>query len=114
MQKLSANPNALGIFGFSFLEQNSDKVQGSIIEGAKPTFDSIADFSYPVSRPLYFYVKKAHVDMIPGIREYLAEFTSERAWSGEGYLADKGMIPLSDEDRRKSAADVRSLKNLSL
>ncbi len=114
VQKLSANPNALGIFGFSFLEQNSDKVQGSIIEGAKPTFDTIADFSYPISRPLYFYVKKAHVDMIPGIREYLDEFTSERAWSGEGYLADKGMIPLSDADRRKTAAEVRSLKNLSL
>lgn len=114
VQKLTANSNALGIFGFSFLEQNSDKVQGSLVDGEKPTFDTIADGSYPVSRPLYFYVKKAHVDMIPGIREYLEEFTSERAWGGEGYLADKGMIPLADDARNKTASNVRSLQNLAL
>ena len=114
VQKLTANPNALGIFGFSFLEQNSDKVQGSIIDGEKPTFDTIADGSYPVSRPLYFYVKKAHIDMIPGIREYLAEFTNERAWGDEGYLADKGMIPLAADVRKKTASEVSSLKELKL
>ncbi|MGD2111825.1 MAG: PstS family phosphate ABC transporter substrate-binding protein, partial [Gammaproteobacteria bacterium] len=74
VQKLEANPKAVGIFGFSFLDQNSDKVQGSTIDGVAPEFDTIANGEYPVSRPLYFYVKKAHVGSIPGIAEYLAEF----------------------------------------
>jgi len=91
VQKLEANPDALGIFGFSFLEQNSDLVQPSLIDGFEPTFESISDGSYPVSRPLYFYVKKAHIGVIPGIDEYLLEFTSEGAWGDEGYLADKGV-----------------------
>lgn len=114
VQKLNANPDALGIFGFSFLDQNSDKVQGSWVDGQEPTFDSIADGSYPVSRPLYFYVKKAHVGVIPGIREYLGEFTSERAWGGEGYLTDKGMIPLGDAIRTETASNVRGLKPLKM
>jgi len=114
VQKLNANPDAFGVFGFSFLDQNSDKVQGSAIDGQAPTFDSISDGSYPVSRPLYFYVKKAHVNVIPGIAEYLAEFTNDRAWSEDGYLADKGMIPLGDKARRQMAEDVKTLKNLSM
>jgi phosphate transport system substrate-binding protein len=110
VQKLEANPKALGIFGFSFLDQNSDKVQGSIIGGVAPEFDSIADGSYPISRSLYFYVKKAHVGSIPGIREYLAEFTSEKAWGPDGYLSDKGLIPMPDTERKQMAKDVNSLK----
>ncbi|WKD49752.1 PstS family phosphate ABC transporter substrate-binding protein [Microbulbifer spongiae] len=112
VNKLVANPNALGIFGFSFLDQNADKVQGSLIEGQAPTFDSIADQRYPVSRPLFIYVKKAHADVVPGIRQFLAEFTSARAWGEEGYLADKGMIPLPDEKRQQVATDVRKLNAL--
>ena len=88
VQKLSANPNALGIFGFSFLDQNADKVQGSIIGGSSPTFENIADGSYPVSRTLYVYFKQAHIGLVPGIAEFLAEFTSEGAWGFDGYLAD--------------------------
>ncbi len=99
VQKLNANPAALGIFGFSFLDQNSDKVQASTIDGEEPEFETIADGRYPVSRPLYFYVKKGHIGVVPGISEYLAEFTSERAWGEEGYLTDKGMIPLGDQQR---------------
>lgn len=114
VQKLNANPKALGVFGFSFLDQNSDKVQGSLIDGKPPTFESIADGSYPVSRPLYFYVKKAHVGVIPGVTEYLAEFTNERAFGEEGYLTEKGMIPLGDSKRAQVAEDVKSLKNISL
>lgn len=110
VQKLNANPNALGVFGFSFLDQNSDKVQGSLIEGQAPTFDSIADKSYPVSRPLYFYVKKAHVGVVPGIEGYVAEFTSEKAWGPEGYLADKGMIPLDDTTRKGFGDNAKALK----
>ncbi len=113
VQKLDANPNALGVFGFSFLDQNADKVQGSMIEGQAPAFDTIADKSYPVSRPLYFYVKKAHVGVVPGIEGYLAEFTSEKAWGEEGYLAEKGMIPLSDDVRRANGADIKALKPMS-
>ena len=113
VQKLSANPEAIGIFGFSFLDQNSDKVQAAHIDGKEPTFESIADGSYPVSRPLYFYVKKAHVGVVPGIEEYLAEFTSERAWGDEGYLSEKGMIPLSPETRKSIAAKVAKLEVLS-
>jgi len=114
VQKLEANPNAFGIFGFSFLDQNQDKVQGSTIDGHLPTFEAISDGSYPVSRPLFFYVKKAHVAVIPGISGYLAEFTSEKAWGEEGYLADKGMIPMPEAERTKYAADVQHLTPLFL
>ncbi|MGD9224022.1 MAG: PstS family phosphate ABC transporter substrate-binding protein [Desulfobacteraceae bacterium] len=114
VQKLNANPDALGIFGFSFLDQNSDKIQGSLVDGVAPTFDAIAEGKYPVSRPLFFYVKKAHVDTIPGMREYLNEFTSEKAWGPDGYLAEKGMIPMPDEERNMFRDNVKNLKTLSL
>lgn len=110
VKKLEANPNAFGIFGFSFLDQNADKVQGSKIEGSAPTFEAIADNSYPISRPLFFYVKNAHVGKVPGISEYLAEFTSEKAWGEEGYLADKGLIPMPTAERKKYASDASGLK----
>lgn len=99
VQKLEANPVALGIFGFSFLDQNGDKLHGSVINGVEPTFEAIADGSYPVSRSMFFYVKNAHVGTIPGIMEYVTEFTSEKAWSDEGYLADRGLIPMGAEER---------------
>ncbi len=114
VQKLEANPAALGVFGFSFLDQNSDIVQASLIDGTEPTFESIADGSYPVSRPLYFYVKKDHIGVIPGIAEYLEEFTSEAAWGEEGYLADKGMIPLGEDERATAAEDVAAMKTLTM
>lgn len=114
VQKLGANPKALGVFGFSFLDQNLDKIQGAIIDGVEPDFDSIASGEYPISRSIYFYVKKAHVGVIPGIREYLEEFTSEQAWGPEGYLADRGMIPLRDEEREQVRASVANLENLDL
>jgi len=114
VQKLDNNPNALGIFGFSFLEQNDDKVQGSIIEGKSPEFETIADGSYPISRPLYFYVKKAHMGSIPGIEEFLAEFTSEGAMGDDGYLLDKGLIPLSSDERMVLRKNVMEGKALSM
>lgn len=113
VQKLVANPNALGIFGYSFLEQNAEKVQGSLVDGKEPTFDAISDGSYPVSRSLFFYVKKAHVGVIPGIEEYLAEFTSERAMGEDGYLADKGMIPMMEDERAEVVANVKNLKPIA-
>jgi len=96
VQKLEANPKALGIFGYSFLDQNADKVQGSLIDGKAPTFENIATGKYKVSRPLFFYVKKAHLYRVAGLRAFVAEFTSEKAWGPDGYLVDKGMIPMSD------------------
>ena len=114
VQKLSANPKALGIFGFSFLDQNSDKIQGSKIDGVEPEFDSIADGSYIVSRPLYFYVKNSHASTVPGINEFLKEFTSESAMGEEGYLTDKGLIPLSEKKLDLVRSDVLSLRKLKL
>jgi phosphate transport system substrate-binding protein len=113
VQKLQANPNALGIFGFSFLDQNTDKIQGSKIDGIAPTFESIASGDYPVSRSLYFYVKKAHAGTIPGIEEYVAEFTDDRAWSEEGYLADKGLIPLPEDMRAAMAKSAQGMEPMS-
>ena len=101
VQKLEAKLDSVGIFGFSFLDQNADKIQGAMVDGQAPTFDAIADGAYPVSRPLYFYVKKAHVGAVPGIREYLAEFTSDKADGEEGYLSDKGLIPMPEAERAR-------------
>jgi len=114
VQKLTANPNAFGIFGFSFLDQNSDKLQGSKIDGNSPTFEGISDGSYVVSRPLYFYVKSAHAGKIPGIMEFLKEFTSENAMGEEGYLTDKGLIPLGEEKLDEMRKSVLSLTKLKL
>ena len=114
VQKLEANPSALGIFGFSFLDQNADKIQGSLIGGVAPTFDNIADGAYGVSRSLYFYVKTAHVEVVPGMVEYIAEFTSDRASGEEGYLADKGLIPLPDDERSQVREQGKNLSPLSM
>ena len=113
VQKLDSNPNAVGIFGFSFLDQNLDKVHGASVEGAPPEFDSIASGKYPLSRPLFFYVKKAHVGVIPGIKEFLAEFTSEKAWGKDGYLSEKGLIPMPDAERKQVAENVKAMKTVT-
>lgn len=99
VSKLRANPNALGIFGFSFLDQNSDVIKGATIDGVEPDFDLIADGDYPVSRSLFFYVKHDHLDKMPGIKEFVAEFVSDAASSEDGYLVDRGLIPQTDEGR---------------
>ena len=114
VQKLDANPDAFGIFGFSFLDQNTDKLQGASINGVRPEFETIADGSYTVSRPLYIYIKKAHLDVISGMREFLAEYTSEKAWGDEGYLSDKGLIPMPRKERQQFSSDVKNLRNLAL
>jgi len=114
VQKLEANPAAFGIFGFSFLDQNSDKVKGAKVNGTSPEFEEIAAGNYPISRSLFFYVKKQHVGVIPGIKEFVAEFTSEKAWGPEGYLADKGLIPLPDSDRKAMAQQAQGLGSLSM
>ena len=109
VQKLESNPNAFGIFGYSFLDQNRDKVQGVAIEGVKPEFELIASGKYPVSRPLFFYVKKAHVGVIPGLKEYIGEFASEKAWGPDGYLTERGLIPMPDAERKQFAGSSNAL-----
>ena len=112
VQKLEANPDAFGIFGFSFLDQNADKLQGHKIDGVEPTFENIASGDYGVSRSLFIYAKKEHVGVIPGMEEFIAEYTSDAAWGPEGYLADKGLIPLPDAERAKQAEDAKALKGM--
>jgi phosphate transport system substrate-binding protein len=109
VQKLAANPNAFGIFGYSYLDQNRDKLQGVAIEGVKPEFESIASGKYPVSRPLFFYVKKAHVNVIPGLKEYIVEFTGTKAIGDEGYLSERGLIPMPAEERKQVTATAMNL-----
>ncbi len=106
VQKLQANWDAVGIFGFSFLDQNSDVLQPVKVttpskDAVPPTFDTIADGAYPIFRSLYFYVKKAHVGVIPGIPEYLNAFTDDEAWGEFGYLIDRGLIPLTPVERQR-------------
>lgn len=105
VQKLDSNPEAFGIFGYSFLEENAAKLKGATISGEQPTFEEIAAGRYPVSRSLFVYIKKAHVGVIPGLKEFVTEFVSEKALGDDGYLANKGLIPLP-KDKRLSAAKI--------
>ncbi len=113
VQKLEKNPAAYGVFGYSFLDQNRGVVQAANVDGVEPTFDAIGSGDYPVSRSLFFYVKKAHVGVVPGIEGYVKEFTSEKAWGNNGYLAEKGLIPLGDDLRKSMAKQARSLKSIT-
>lgn len=114
VQKLQAAPTQFGIFGFSFLDQNSDVLQGALVDGVAPEFEDIASGDYPVSRSLFFYVKKDHVGVIPGMEEFLAAFSSDDAWGEEGYLTDKGLIPMGEEERASVAKTVADLAPLSM
>ena len=99
VQKLVLNPNALAIFGFSFLDQNADKIQGAIINNISPDFENIALGKYPISRPLFFYAKNAHLNVIPGMKEYVEMFLSDSASGEDGYLLEKGLIPMPTKER---------------
>ena len=114
VQKLEANPAAVGIFGFSFLDQNADLIQGALVDDIEPTFEAIAGGDYGVSRSLYFYVKKEHVGVVPGIAEFVAEFTSDRAWGPDGYLVDKGLIPLPDAERDAVRGSANNMAPLTM
>lgn len=105
VQKLEANTKAIGIFGFSYLEENGDKLKGLTMGGIEPTYASISDFSYPGARPLYIYVKSAHVNAIKGLKEFVAEWAKN--WDRGGLLAKQGMV-VSPDDVRASNAKVAS------
>jgi len=106
VQKLEANKNALGIFGFSFLEENAAKLKGAPIEGVEPTYDNISSGKYKGARDLYIYIKKAHIGVIPGLDKFVAEYVSDKALGTDGYLADKGLVALPKEalDKVKKTA----------
>ncbi len=114
VQRLEADANAIGIFGYSFLFENSDKLKAVKINGVEPTSATIADGSYPVSRPLYFYVKNAHRDVIPGMKEFLEEYVSEAALGPDGYLAERGLTPLANDKRAEMSAAVLEAKKLGM
>jgi phosphate transport system substrate-binding protein len=113
VRKLQGYPIAFGIFGYGFLHANADTLQGATINGVQPTFESIADGTYPISRPLYVYVKTAQAQAVPGVREFLAELTSEEAIGPAGYLVDKGLVPLPPEQRVESRFNAETLKPLT-
>jgi phosphate transport system substrate-binding protein len=108
VQKIAQNPKAVGVFGYSFLEENGDKLKGITMSGVEPTYESISDFSYPGARPLYIYVKKAHLAAIRPLASYVSEWAS--AWGPDGYLKEKGMV-VSPEDVRANNAEV--IKNMT-
>jgi phosphate transport system substrate-binding protein len=113
VQKLQANPDAVGIFGFSFLEQNAGTVKDIAVDGVQATYEAIADGSYKVARPLFIYAKKQHVDVIPGMKEFIAEYVSDKALGEDGYLADKGLVTLPGADAEKIRAEALELKVLT-
>jgi phosphate transport system substrate-binding protein len=113
VQKLEANKNAYGIFGYSFLEENTAKLKGVPIDGVEPAYDSISSGKYKGARPLFVYVKKQHVGLVPGIDKFVAEYTSSKALSKDGYLARKGLVSLPKADLDKVMADGKSMKVLA-
>lgn len=113
VSKLEANPDALGIFGFSFLDQNSDALQGAVVDGVEPDFDLIASGEYPVSRSLYFYIKNAHVGVIPGMQQFVDEFMSPNSAGEDGYLVDKGLIPLTQDELESVMGNVNTLTKMT-
>jgi phosphate transport system substrate-binding protein len=113
VQKLEANPAAFGIFGYSFLEQNADKLQPATIEGKDPSFETIASGEYKVARPLFVYAKKQHVGTIPGMAEFVAEYASDKAIGEDGYLTDKGLIPLPADQEKASIEAAKQMQTLT-
>ena len=104
VQKLAANPNTLGFFGYSFLEENPGKLKGISINGVAPTYETISSFKYPGARPLYIYIKNAHAKAIPAVRAFAAEFTKESAFGPNGYLRRAGLIVRAEADPRAQPA----------
>jgi phosphate transport system substrate-binding protein len=115
VQKIAANPGTIGIFGFSYLEENGDKLKGLSVNGVAPTYESISAFKYPGARPLYIYVKNAHANAIPAVRAFAAEFTKESAFGPNGYLRRQGgMIAAPNNVRARSQQAARTLGALNL
>ncbi len=112
VQTLTRTPGALGVFGYSFLEENANKIKGASIDGKTPTYESIASGEYKVARPLFIYVKKQHVGTIPGMVEFVKEYVSDKALGEDGYLAAKGLVTLPDDEATKTKAAAESLETI--
>ena len=113
VQKLASNPDAYGFFGYSYLVANRDKVKAAAIEGVQPSLEGIQDYSYPIARPLFFYVKKAHIGVVPGIDAFLKDFTSKKAMGPRGYLGEIGLVPLAKEQYDAVRSAAIELKTIS-
>jgi phosphate transport system substrate-binding protein len=113
VQKLEANPKAVGVFGYSFLEENASSIKGAEIEGVVPTFETVADKSFKGSRPLFVYFKKQHIDAVPGLKEFIEEYASDKAIGEDGYLSAKGLVPLPDDQRAKAQEATKALDTIS-
>ena len=111
VQKLVSNKNALGIFGYSFLEENRDRVKALKIDGIAPSFETISNAKYTAARPLFVYIKKAHIGVIPGLKEFAEEYVSNKAIGEEGYLSDRGLVSLDSSELAQVRKDVKSMKN---
>ena len=111
VQKLNEDTSSYGIFGFSYLDQNSDTLQGAVISKTAPTFENIAGNNYSVSRALYYYVKHQHIGVVPGMKEYMTEWTKH--WGDDGVLSDAGMIPMPKSERAKYKSAMTSLPVLT-
>jgi len=114
VNKLAADTEMFGLFGYSYLVANKDKIKAAKIEGKLPSLASIQDYSYPIARPLFFYVKKSHVGVVPGIKEFLAEFTAKGTMGPKGYLTDIGLVPLDDKTYKTVRTAGTQLKTISL
>jgi len=114
VQKLTSNPDAYGFFGYSYLVANKDKVKAASINGVKPSLEGIQDYSYPIARPLFFYVKKAHIGVVPGIEEFMKAFTSKKAMGPRGYLAEIGLVPLASDKYKAIRTAALKLETISI
>ncbi len=113
VQRLAQDTEVMGIFGYSFLMENEGQIKAATVDGVAPNADTIADEAYPVARSLYFYIKNAHVGVVPGIKEYAEEFTTESTWGDNGYLVDVGLIPNPRDVRMQTAKNVKELKAMT-
>ena len=114
VQKIEANPGTIGIFGYSYLQENANRLKGIAINGVAPSYESISSFKYPGARPLYIYIKNAHAGAIPAVRAYAAEFTKESAFGPNGYLRKSGLIAAPNAIRAKSQVSAKALRPLNL
>ncbi len=114
VQKLASNPDAYGFFGYSYLVANKDKIKAATINGVKPSLEGIQDYSYPIARPLFFYVKKAHIGVVPGIEEFVKAFTSKKAMGPRGYLAEIGLVPLAKDKYKAIRTAALKLETISI
>ena len=113
VQTLTKTPTAFGVFGYSFLEQNQNRLQGAMVDGVEPSFDNIASGDYPISRTLFVYAKGQHAELVPGFQEFVNEYTSEEAMGEFGYLTEKGLIPLLADRVEEVRAASRALEPMA-